>query len=143
MVYIIYDSRQIIASRSGDDNMLRACIDMSLSLRLAGVEAGALENDVNSKLSPRKVLRISFLVDRDLLAVYRDGILAEGNLIAELVSALCAVILQKMSKHLRAGKIVDRDNIKSLCPKHLSESKTTDAAKTVNRNFYCHNSNSS
>ena len=143
MVYIVNDRRQIVAGRSGDDDVLCARIDMSLCLRLAGIEACALQHDVNAKVAPGKVLRISFLVDRDLLAVYFDGIFAEGNLIAERISALCAVILQKMSQHLGAGQIVDRNNLKTLCSEHLSESKTADAAKTVNRNFYSHNNNSS
>ena len=43
-----------------------------------------------------------------------------------------------MSQHRRVRQIVDRNYFITLCAKHLSESKTSDAAKTVDCNFYCH-----
>ena len=96
MVNIVYDSRKIVSCGSRDDNVLSTCIDVSLSLVLAGVETGTLKNNVYSELTPRKVLSICFLVDGDLLSVYGNGILTESYLVTECVTSLCAVILKKM-----------------------------------------------
>ena len=52
------------------------------------------------------------------------------------VCALSGVILEKVSEHCRAGKVVDCYNLITLCAEHLSECETTDAAKTVNCDFY-------
>ena len=52
---------------------------MSLSLSLAGVEAGALQNDVDAQLAPGAILSILNSVDGDLLAVDDDVILASLN----------------------------------------------------------------
>ena len=55
LVYAENDGRQIVACRSGDNNLLSACIDVSLELFLRAVEAGALENYVNADFAPRAV----------------------------------------------------------------------------------------
>ena len=43
-----------------------------------------------------------------------------------------------MSEHGGVGEVVDSDNVISLCSEHLTESQTTDAAETVDCNFYRH-----
>ena len=55
-----------------------------------------------------------------------------------IVTALRGVILQKMREHLRARKIVDRDNLIPLGRKHLTKRQTTDTSKPVDCYFYCH-----
>ena len=60
---------------------------MGLSLSLAGVEAGALENDVDVEVAPRQVVGVGLLVDLDLLAVNGDGILASNDLVIASVVA--------------------------------------------------------
>ncbi len=141
MVDIVNDGRKVVAGRSGDDDVLCARIDVSLSLRLGGVEAGALENDVDIKIFPRKISSVLLGIDGDLLAVNDDGIVGVGNLVIELELALCGVILKKVSEHLRRGKVVDRDDLKTFCCVHLTESQTADTTETVNCNSYCHNLN--
>ena len=74
MVYIVNDGRQIVACRSGNNNVLSACIDMSLSFCLGGVEAGALQNYVNTDFSPRKLCSVSLCINLDLFSVNGDGI---------------------------------------------------------------------
>ena len=56
MVDVVHDGGQIAAGRSGDDDLLGASVDVGLSLSLAGVEAGALENDVDVEVAPRQVV---------------------------------------------------------------------------------------
>ena len=138
MVYVVNNGRQIVSGRSGDDDVLGTGIDMSLSLRLGGVETGALENDVNTQFSPRKVLSLGFRINGDFLAADSDGILTGANLIRISVSALRGVILQQVSKHLGAGKIVDGNDFKTFSAKHLTERQTTDTTKAIDCNFNRH-----
>ena len=67
---------------------------MSLSLSLRGVEAGALQNYVNTDLAPRKLCCVSLSVDLDLFAINDDGIFACFNLISQCISALSGIIFQ-------------------------------------------------
>src|SRR5699024_6780762 len=46
------DGLQVIAGRSGDDDLLGASSDVSHALVLAGVEAGALQDDIDVQLAP-------------------------------------------------------------------------------------------
>ena len=111
---------------------------MSLSLVLRGVETGALKNYIDVKLAPRKVMSISFLVDFDLMTVNNDGMIGVGNLICKSITSLRRIILQKICKHVGGGKIVDCNDIKSLCLEHLSECKTTNTTKTIDSYSNCH-----
>ena len=143
MVGVVNDGLKIVSGRSGDDDLLCACIDMSLRFSLGSIEASALQNNVDVKSFPRKVMSICLFVDLDLGSVYDDGMICAGYKISLRVTSLRRIILQKISQHVRAGQIVDSDNLKAFCLEHLTECKTSDTTKTVNCNFYCHNSNSS
>ena len=46
VVYVVNDGGQIVACGSRDNDLLSASVDVSLSLSLGSVEAGALQNDV-------------------------------------------------------------------------------------------------
>ena len=118
---------------------------MRLRLCLRGVEARALENNVNADLAPRKVLRVLLRVDLQRLAVDRDGVRLVVSLngvqaFADLaaVAALSGIVLQKMCEHGGLRKIVDRNNLITLSAEHLSERQTANAAKTIDCNFNCH-----
>ena len=104
---------------------------MGLSLSLAGVEAGALENDVDVEVAPRQVVGVGLLVDLDLLAVNGDGILASNDLVIASVVALRGVVLQQVSEHIGRGEVVDSDDLGALMTEHLTESQTTDATEAV------------
>ena len=112
---------------------------MSHGLLLGGIEASALQNYIDVQLAPRQVSSILFLVDGDFLAVYCNCtlLIVSGNLMVPL--AVSCVMLQQISQHGRCGQIVDCNNLITFGDKHLSESKTPDTSKTVNRNSYiCH-----
>ena len=118
---------------------------MSLRLLLRCVETCALENNVNTKLTPRAIVSVRLFVDLKCLTVYCDCVSLVVRcycvlILAEYtsISALSCVILKKVSEHGRLCKIVDSYNLITLSAEHLSESKTTDTTETVNRNFYCH-----
>ena len=86
MVYIVNDRRKVISSRSGDDNLLSACFDMSVSFLFLCVESCTLENYVNADLSPRKVLSVSLSIDLDLFSVNCDGVLSSLNFVESYFS---------------------------------------------------------
>ncbi len=156
VVYVVNDSRQIVSGRSGDDDFLGAGVDMSLRLGLAGIEAGALKHYVNIEGLPGEILSLRHGVYGDFLAVNGDragnlyglavffelrllrldGVLVLADNAAE--SLLSGVILEKMSEHSRAGKVVDSDDLIAGSSEHLTESETADTAKTVNGNSYGH-----
>ncbi len=66
---------------------------MGGSLLLGGVEAGALEHDVNAELAPRALSGVLDRVDLDFLAFDNDGILSGLDGLA--VSALSGIVLQR------------------------------------------------
>ena len=140
MVYVVNDGLQVVACGSRDNNLLSACVDVSHGLLLGAVEAGALQNNVNTKLAPRAIVGVLLSVDLQRLAVNDDGIV--GGLYSVLVltqvaheGTLSGVVLEQMSQHAGAGQIVDCNNLITLCLEHLTESKTADTAKTINSYF--------
>ena len=135
-----HDGGQIVAGRSRDNNLLGAGGDVRHGLFLLGVEAGALQHHVYIQLAPGAVGSVLFGVDLDLGAVHDDGILSGGYsvlVLADLaaVGTLSGVVLEQMGQHRGAGQVVDGDNLVALSAEHLAESKTTNAAKTVDSNF--------
>ena len=101
------DGRKIVACRSGNNNLLSAGIDMSLALFLRAVEAGALQNYVNTDFAPRKILSVLLGINLKNLAIYSDGacFIVSGNSVSVLtnlsaVAALSGIILEKVSEHL-------------------------------------------
>ena len=63
--------------------MFSARIDMSLSLRFGSVEAGALQNYVNTDLAPGQLCCVSLRIDLDFLAINSDRIFASRNLVSQ------------------------------------------------------------
>ena len=138
MVDVVNDGGQVVASGSGDDDLLGAGVDVSLSLSLGGVETGALENDVDVEVAPGQVVSVGLGVDLDLLAVDDDGVLGSLDLVIARVVALRGVILQQVREHVGRGEVVDGNDLGALVTEHLTESQTADATKAVNSNLYCH-----
>ena len=143
VVNVVNDGRKIISSRSGNNNLLSAGIDVCLCLCLGCIKAGALENYVYIELTPRAIVCIGLFINLDRLALNGDGtfliVSGYGILLTETdVTTLRRVILQKVSEHGRGRKVVDCNDLISFRTKHLSESQTTDTSKTIDSYFYCH-----
>ena len=97
----VNDGLQVVACRSRDNDLLSASLNVSHALLLAGVEAGALQNDIDVQLAPRSILSVLDSVDLDLLAIDNDGILGslDGVLVlADLAAegALSGIVLQQV-----------------------------------------------
>ena len=138
VVHVVDDGGQILAGRSGDDDLAGTGVDVGLALFLGGVEAGALQNDVHLQLAPGAIGGVLLGVDADLLAVHDDGVLGGLDLVVAGVVALGGVILQQVGQHLGGGQVVDGDDLIALSAEHLTESQTANAAKTINSNFNSH-----
>ena len=54
------------------------------------------------------------------------------------VAALSGIVLEKVSEHSRAGKVVDSDYLVALSAEHLTECQTADTTETIDCNFYRH-----
>ena len=144
LVDAVDDGLQVIAGRGRDDDLLGASSDVSHALLFAGVEAGALQHDIDAQLAPGAILGILDGVDLDLLAVDDDGVVGGVNGVLVLADAaqertLRGIVLQQVSKHLGAGQVVDGNDFIALRLEHLTESQTADAAKTIDSNFDSHN----
>ena len=123
---------------------------MGLGLLSGGVEAGALEHELNAVvLDPRDVVGILLGVDLVFLAVDHDGVVGGGDLdrgaIVMTEGAVGAVVLQQVGQHGRGGQIVDCSDLNvtglaatSLQLEDTAESQTTDTTKAVNTNLNCH-----
>ena len=138
MVYIIYDCRKIISCWCRDNNLTSTCLDMSRSFLFRCVETCTLKYYVNAKITPWAICSISLSINLNLFTINCDRILTSGYSISLLIFTLRRIILQQMSKHLRACQIVDCYYFITFCSKHLSECKTSDTAKTIDCYFYCH-----
>ena len=69
VVYIVNNSRKIVSSRSRNNNFASACFDVSLCFCLGGIETSTLQNNVYTKLAPRKLRCISLCVDFDFCSI--------------------------------------------------------------------------
>ena len=138
VVNVIDDGGEVIACGSGNDDLLGAGLDVGGSLVLSGEETGALENYVDAELAPGELFRVRLRVNGDFLAINGNRVLACDDLMLASIVALRGVILQKMREHLGGSKVVNGDNLGALMAEHLTESKATDAAKTVDSYLYCH-----
>ncbi len=152
MVGVVDDGGEVIACRSGDDDLLCAGLDVCGSLCLGGVETCALENNVYLQLAPGEFCRVGFCIDGDFLTVNDDGTGSDNGLsvfcedcvliiyrvlaFTELAgeTALGGVILEKMGEHFRTGEVIDGDYFVTVSLKHLTERQTADTAKTVDCN---------
>ena len=142
MVYIVNDSRQIVTSRSRDNNLLGTSLNVSRSLLLRCIETCALQNYVNTQLTPRQLSSVGLCIDSDLLTINDDRVLGSVNSVLTLTelaseTTLSGIVLQQVSKHLWACQIVDCYYFITFSLKHLTECEATNTAKTVNCNF-CH-----
>ena len=114
---------------------------MSRSFFLRSIEACALKNNVYIVCSPWAVSSVHLCRNLDFFTINDDRIvccLYSVTAFTELASktTLCCIILQEMSKHLRACQVVDSNNFITFCFKHLTESQTTNTAKAVNSYIY-------
>ena len=132
MVGPVNDSWHIVACRSGDQDSLGACVQMSLGFFLGCESSGAFQYYVNAVISPWKSLRIALPVYLDSFAVNSQGSLIVRNVVVVAVTSLNAVILEQMRDHLRFHSGVDCYYLNAVFFEHGSEGQSSDPSETVN-----------
>ena len=123
---------------------------MGLGLLGGGVEAGALEHELNAVVrNPLEVTGIALGVDRVFLAVNDDGGIGgldiDRGAVDVLEHAVRAVVLEQVCKRLRRGQVVDRGDLDVssfaalfLQLENTTECETTDTTEAVDTNLHCH-----
>ena len=114
--------------------------DAYLPVKDASITSNYVTAGILCEVAPRKVSRILFSENLESLTVYGDSacFVISTYSVCKSISALCGVVLEKMSEHRGFGKVVDSNDFITFCTKHLSECKTADTTETVNCNFNCH-----
>ncbi len=123
---------------------------MSLGLLSGGVEAGALEHELNAVVSnPLEVASVALSIDRVFLAVNDDGVVGGLDVNRGAVNVLehtvGAVVLEQISQSGRRRQIVDSGDLDVgsfaallLQFENAAEGETTNTTEAVDTNLYCH-----
>ena len=129
----------VVLGRAGHDNDLGARVDMSLSLALLQVHAGALQHVVHTQLAPGDLGRVAVsLVGKDLddLAVDGDGavlVVADDFAVEAAMDGVILHAISDVSGGMAGG--VDGDDLDVVRLDGSSERQRADAAKTVDADF--------
>ena len=132
---------QVVASGSGDDDLLGTGIDVSLGFSLRHIEAGALQDDINTQLAPGQLSGIGLGIDGDDLTVDDDAVLPSLDTVrakGQRASTLSGLELQQVRQHLGRGQVVDSDNLEALSTEQLPEGLTADTTETIDSNLNRH-----
>ncbi len=133
------EHRGVVLRGAGHDNDLGAGVNVGLGLRLVEVNAGALENILNTELAPRNQGSIAVGLVRENL----DNFAVHGNRAVLIVAdnfaieaAVHGVILDTVC-NVRCGMAgsVDRDDFDIVRLDRSTERERTDAAETIDANF--------
>ncbi len=128
------ESQVGVLSGSGDENLLGASLDVTLSLLTSGEETSGLKNHVNTQLSPGKLIRTQHTTNNlDGVAVHNKVVTI--NLDGALELALRGVILKQVSSGSDGGKVVNSNNLLELGLGHGAKHIATNATETVNSVF--------
>ena len=128
------EHRGIVLGRTGQNDDLCACIDVSLSLLGGEESAGALEDILNAHLAPGQLGGVAVADYGNTLAVYGDG--AVVRLDGAVEAAVDGVVLYGVGQ-LSGGLVgsVDCDDLNIVRDDGCSENETTDTAKTIDCYF--------
>ena len=128
------ESQVGVLGGSGDQNLLGASLDVTLSLLTSGEETGGLKNNVNTQLSPGKLIRTQHTANNlDGVAVHNEVVTIDLDGAVEL--ALRGVVLKQVSGGSDGGKVVDGNNLLKLSLGHGAKHVATNATETVNSVF--------
>ncbi len=131
-----HDGDVLALRGAGDDDLLRAGLDV-LGGQLAGLEdAGGLDDDVDAELAPGQVLGLAVGEDLDRMAVGDEAVFGQFDGIEE--AAVHGIVFQQVSKGFQVTGVVDRHNVDCRVLDHGAERQTSDTTESVDANFDCH-----
>ena len=111
MIYTVNDRRSdILAARRGNDDFLSAADKVGTGFFLAGKKAGALHDDINTKLPPWQLGRITLCEHFHTACANHKGIAINTDIFTE--TTVCGVVLKQMSVGGCITKIIDRNHFK-------------------------------
>ena len=109
-VYAVNDSAvNVFVARSGDDNFLGACIQVSLALSLGTEDTGALEHHVYLQLAPWQFGWVTLGQHLDFVTIYEHGVFALLNLSVE--TTVNGVKFGQVSIDLGVAQVVDSNDL--------------------------------
>ena len=126
-----------VRGRGGDDDLLRACIEMLLRTVAVGEEAGRLEHDVDAQVAPGQRAGIPLGEHAHLLAGGAERPVGELDLALERAER--RVVLQEVGHRLRVAEVVQRDDLE-IGPERVprAEEVPPDAAESVDADASSH-----
>ena len=132
-----HDGEVRIGRGRGDDDLLRARVEVLLRALAVGEEAGRLEHDVDAEVAPRQRGRVALGEHLHLLAAGADDAVAELDLARERPEH--RVVPQEVGHRLRVAEVVDRDDLDVRAELLLrAEEVAADPAEAVDADPGCH-----
>jgi hypothetical protein len=133
-----HDDREVLVlRRGGDDDLLRATVDVRLGLGRVREVTGRLDDDVGAELAPRQRGGVTLGQSLEALAADGDRGLVERDVLAE--PAQDRVVLQQVRERLVVRQVVDTDDLDvSVRGQQGAEVVAADAAEAVDAYPYCH-----
>ena len=142
MVVDAHHDGEVLALRWGaDDDLLRACREMSLGFCALREEARALEHHVHPEALPRELLRIADGRDLNVLAADADGLVSWFDACGP-EGAVDAVVFQEVGEGLRVREVVDGDDldVRHLPLVERAEDTASNPSEAVDADLDCHDS---
>ena len=126
-----------VLGRSGNDHLLGTGVQVLGGWLDLLEDTGGVDDVVDADLAPWDVFWVSFVVDRDLLAVDDNLVFLVRDL--ALVLAVGGVVLEHVGSVLwRNEWVVDRNNLNVWSAESNSQHQSTDSTETVNTNSNSH-----
>jgi hypothetical protein len=137
LVHAEHEGHVGIGRRRGDDDLLRARVQVELRLVALREEPGRLEGDVDAEILPRKVGRVALVQEPHLVAVHDDRVLARLDVHAERPEH--RVVLEEVRHRLRVAQVVHRDDLDvGSARAHCAEEVPPDPAEAVDPDLDAH-----
>ena len=124
----------LIFAGSGNDNLFRAVINMSLSFFRIFEFTGAFQHDVRAIFAPGNLGNIRFAGNRNLFSVNYKKAVFPCNIF--LHGPVNGIIFQQMRHYFADRPVVDSYNFYVRKAQDPSQRQTTNTTKTTNTNFY-------
>merc|ERR1711977_440034 len=132
-----HDEHGGVSGRSGDDDLLGAALQVSLSLLGGGEDTGGLDDVLGAGLGPRDGGRVLLHVEADLLAV-DDQVLAV-NLDGALEDAVGGVVLEHVGGVVRLNeRVVAGNDVNVRVLDGIAEDNADNTAKSVDTDLDDH-----
>ena len=133
-----HDDRDVLVRRrGGDDDLLRAGIDVLARVGRLGEEAGRLDDDVHAELAPRQLRRVTLGEDLDRGAADRDPVVGDRDV--RRIATEDRVVLEQMRHRLHVAEVVRGDELDvGTCGVEGAVEVAADPAEAVDADTYGH-----